>query len=53
MNALGLAAEGYGLERPDFMARVARIVHGTTVSTNALLGRQARDRRADLHPRLP
>ena len=37
MNALGLAAEGYGLELPDFMARVARIVHGTTVSTNALL----------------
>ena len=37
MNALGLAAEGYGLERADFMARVARIVHGTTVSTNALL----------------
>ena len=37
MNALGLAAEGYELERADFMARVARIVHGTTVSTNALL----------------
>ena len=37
MNALGLAAEGYGLELPDFVARVARIVHGTTVSTNALL----------------
>ena len=37
LNALSLAAEGYGLERADFMARVARIVHGTTVSTNALL----------------
>ena len=37
MNALKLAADGYGLALPDFMARVARIVHGTTVSTNALL----------------
>ena len=37
MNALKLAAEGYGRTLPDFMARVERIVHGTTVSTNALL----------------
>ena len=37
MNALALAAEGHGLALPDFMARVERIVHGTTVSTNALL----------------
>ncbi|MDE0381458.1 MAG: hydantoinase/oxoprolinase family protein [Rhodospirillales bacterium] len=37
MNALKLAAGGYELALPDFMARVARIVHGTTVSTNALL----------------
>ncbi len=37
MNALALAAEGCGLALPDFMARVERIVHGTTVSTNALL----------------
>ena len=37
MNALKLAADGYGLALPDFVARVARIVHGTTVSTNALL----------------
>ena len=37
MNALALAAEGYGLALPDFMVRVERIVHGTTVSTNALL----------------
>ena len=37
MNALKLAADGYGRALPDFMARVERIVHGTTVSTNALL----------------
>ena len=37
MNALALAAEGHGLALPDFLARVERIVHGTTVSTNALL----------------
>ena len=37
MNALALAAEGHGLALPDFMARVERIVHGTTVSTNAVL----------------
>ena len=37
MNALKLAAAGYGRALPDFMARVERIVHGTTVSTNALL----------------
>ena len=37
MNALALAAEGYRLTLPDFLARVERIVHGTTVSTNALL----------------
>ncbi len=37
LNALALAAEGYRLALPDFMARVERIVHGTTVSTNALL----------------
>ncbi len=43
MDALTLAAEGYGLELPAFLARVDRIVHGTTVSTNALLeGRYAR-----------
>ena len=37
MNALKLAAEGYGRSLPDFLARVERVVHGTTVSTNALL----------------
>ena len=37
MNALALAAEGHGLALPDFLARVERIVHGTTISTNALL----------------
>ena len=37
MSALSLAAGGYGFKLPDFMARVERIVHGTTVSTNALL----------------
>ena len=37
MNALALAAKGCGLTLSDFMARVERIVHGTTVATNALL----------------
>ena len=37
MNALKLAADGYGRSLPDFLARVERVVHGTTVATNALL----------------
>ena len=37
MDALALAAEDCGLALTDFLARVERIVHGTTVSTNALL----------------
>ena len=43
MDALGLAARGHGLDLPAFMTRVGEIVHGTTVSTNALLeGKHAR-----------
>ncbi len=43
MNALALAAGAYGLDLPGFIGQVERIVHGTTVSTNALLeGKHAR-----------
>ena len=43
MEVLDLAAGHYGHERADFLARVDSIVHGTTVSTNALVeGRSAR-----------
>jgi N-methylhydantoinase A len=37
MNALGLAAESHALPLADFLARNDFIVHGTTVSTNALV----------------
>jgi len=37
MNALGLAADHYGLSLAEFLARNDSIVHGTTVSTNALV----------------
>jgi len=37
MNALALAAESYGLTLADFLGRNDLIVHGTTVSTNALV----------------
>ncbi len=37
MNALALAAEHYGLSLHDFLQRNDLIVHGTTVSTNALV----------------
>ncbi len=37
MNAIGLAAEHHGLTTPEFLARNELIVHGTTVSTNALV----------------
>ncbi len=37
MNALALAAENYGLTLAEFLARNDLIVHGTTVSTNALV----------------
>ena len=37
MNALGLAAEHYRLSLPEFLRLNELIVHGTTVSTNALV----------------
>jgi N-methylhydantoinase A len=37
MNALALAADHYGLSLAAFLARNELIVHGTTVSTNALV----------------
>ncbi len=37
MNALKLAAEHYALTLAEFLARNELIVHGTTVSTNALV----------------
>ena len=41
MNALTLAAEHYGLSLPKFLAQNELIVHGTTVSTNALVENKA------------
>ena len=37
INVLGVAAEYYGLNLADFLERVTHIVHGSTVSTNALV----------------
>jgi N-methylhydantoinase A len=37
MNVLAQAAEHYGLSLAEFLARSELIVHGTTVSTNALV----------------
>jgi N-methylhydantoinase A len=37
MGVLGLAAERHGLSLRDFLRHVESIVHGTTVSTNALV----------------
>jgi N-methylhydantoinase A len=37
MDALRLAASGYGLELGPFLEEVDLVVHGTTVSTNALV----------------
>ena len=37
MDALGLAARAFGCDLADFLARTQRIVHGTTVATNALV----------------
>jgi N-methylhydantoinase A len=34
---LGVAAEHYGLSLRDFLGQIDRLVHGTTVSTNALV----------------
>ncbi|MEQ8346927.1 MAG: hydantoinase/oxoprolinase family protein [Sneathiellaceae bacterium] len=42
MDALGLAAARHGLALADFLGRTRSIVHGTTVTTNALVqGRTA------------
>jgi len=41
MNVIGKAAEGFGFAgRESFLTRVGRIVHGSTVSTNALVERK-------------
>ena len=37
MDVLGLAAAHYGCDRANFLGEVESIVHGTTVSTNALV----------------
>ncbi len=37
INVLGVAAEGLGLSQRDFIGRIDIIVHGSTVSTNALV----------------
>lgn len=40
VDVLHLAAEGYGLKGTDFLSQVDLIVHGSTVSTNALVERK-------------
>ena len=40
INALGVAAEELGLAQRDFVAQIDIIVHGSTVSTNALVERK-------------
>lgn len=40
VNGLAALAERLGLALPDLLARTERIVHGTTVATNALLERR-------------
>lgn len=40
MNALSVAAERFGLPLGDFLKQTSVIVHGTTVSTNALVTRR-------------
>lgn len=37
IDVLGIAARHYGLELGPFLKRIDRLVHGTTVSTNALV----------------
>ena len=53
LNALALAAQAFDTALPDFLARTARIVHGTTVATNALVEGAHRGGRADLQRRPP
>lgn len=40
MNVLGVAAERLGLSRDALLGQVSTIVHGTTISTNALVTRK-------------
>ena len=40
MNVLGAAAERYGFSLREFLKQTSLIVHGTTVSTNALVTRR-------------
>ena len=40
MDALRLAASAFDCALPDFLDRTARIVHGTTIATNALVERR-------------
>lgn len=40
INVLHVAAEGYGLDGAAFMKQIDLIVHGSTVSTNALVERK-------------
>ncbi|MCO5065718.1 MAG: hydantoinase/oxoprolinase family protein [Rhizobiaceae bacterium] len=40
IDVLHVAAEGYGLSPLEFMSRIDMIVHGSTVSTNALVERK-------------
>lgn len=40
INVLHVAAEGYGLGGADFMKQIDLVVHGSTVSTNALVERK-------------
>src|SRR5438552_3316320 len=40
VNGLAVLAERLGLGLPELLARTDRIVHGTTVATNALLERK-------------
>src|SRR5690606_6773919 len=37
IDVLGVAARHYGLDLRGFLRRIDRLVHGTTVSTNALI----------------
>lgn len=40
INVLHVAAEGYGLKPENFLQKIDLIVHGSTVSTNALVERK-------------
>lgn len=40
INVLHVAAEGHGLSAAEFMSQIDMIVHGSTVSTNALVERK-------------